>query len=172
MQRTPWTERRFHFGIPPGWMPDILERLEGTIARLREMTKQLTDEEAGSASATDGWSIKEHIGHLSDLEDLHEGRIDDFIARKNPLRAADMNNTKTYEAGHNNYSLNELLERFSAKRMIFVNRLRALDDETQMTQALHPRLQENMRPVDMAFFTAEHDDHHLASIRILLAQHH
>jgi len=25
-----------------------------------------------------------------------------------------------------------------------------------------------MRPVDMAFFTAEHDDHHLASIREIM----
>jgi len=28
--------------------------------------------------------------------------------------------------------------------------------------ALHPRLQQPMRVLDMAFFTAEHDDHHLA----------
>jgi hypothetical protein len=25
-----------------------------------------------------------------------------------------------------------------------------------------------MRPVDMAYFTAEHDDHHLASMRTLI----
>jgi hypothetical protein len=27
---------------------------------------------------------------------------------------------------------------------------------------VHPRLQQPMRVVDMAFFVAEHDDHHLA----------
>ena len=34
--------------------------------------------------------------------------------------------------------------------------------------ALHPRLQKQMRLVDMCYFSAEHDDHHLAMMRALL----
>lgn len=30
MQRTKWTERKFTFDFPEGWLSNILERLRGT----------------------------------------------------------------------------------------------------------------------------------------------
>jgi uncharacterized damage-inducible protein DinB len=167
MERTKGIERKFSFNIPEGWLPNILERLQGTSPRIEEIVTGLTEEQA--EEKTEGkWSIKEHIGHLLDLEELHEGRIDDFVGRKDVLRAADMSNAKTYGASHNSRNLEDLINRFGTRRSEFVKRLRDLDDESQRFRSLHPRLQEMMRPVDMAFFTAEHDDHHLASIRELL----
>jgi hypothetical protein len=167
MERTKWTDRTFSFNIPEGWLPDILERLYGTDLRIRAMTQGLSDDQLSKKHVL-AWSIKEHIGHLTDLEELHEGRIDDFMARKDILRAADMSNKKTYAADHNKKSLEQLLKEFKSKRDVFISRLRELDDDTQRFGSLHPRLKVVMRPVDMAFFTAEHDDHHLASIRELL----
>ena len=167
MQRTKWTERVFTFNIPEGWIYNILERLRGTIPRLQEMSDGL-DENKLSSKDGGKWSIKEHIGHLSDLEDLHIGRLDDFIGRKNPLRAADMANARTEESRHNDRKLEELLLTFNNKRQLLIEKLRALDDVTQSTSSLHPRLKVEVKPVDIAFFTAEHDDHHLASIRELI----
>jgi|SRR6185436_4876576 len=167
MQRAKWTERKFSFDFPAGWLPDILTRLRGTPARLREMTINLPDQDA-SLKPEGKWSIKENIGHLSDLEELHEGRIDDFLSKKETLRAADMSNAKTYAADHNKKSVEQLISEFSEKRKQFVRRLEKLDDETQNFQSVHPRLKVIMRPCDMAFFTAEHDDHHLADIHEIL----
>ncbi len=164
MKRMLWVERKFTFDLPPGWLPNVLERLRGTHARLIRLCAPLTEEEA--EFKPDGkWSIKEHIGHLSDLEALHEGRIDDFIAGKVVLRAADMRNRKTEESNHNAYSRAELIANFAAIRAHFISRLEELDDETQAFESLHPRLNVRMKPVDMAYFTAEHDDHHLATMR-------
>ena len=167
MERTKWTDRKFIFNIPAGWMQNILERLRSTELRLRALVDGLPDDKI-SFKPNGKWSIKEHIGHLSDLEELHEGRIDDFIARKQTLRAADMSNAKTNKAHHNDRPIHELLDEFAFKRIIFISRLESLDDETQEFQSMHPRLQVHMKPVDMAFFTAEHDDHHLASIREII----
>jgi hypothetical protein len=164
MQRTKWVDRKFNLDIPPGWMPNVLERLYGTTGRIIELTFGLSEEQA-SSRAEDKWSIKEHIGHLTDLEELHEGRVDDFIARRELLRAADMNNAKTEKAAHNAATSDQLINDFRNARMRLIRRLQELDDDIQGFQSLHPRLQVMMRPVDMAFFTAEHDDHHLASIR-------
>jgi hypothetical protein len=169
MQRTLWVERKFHFDFPIGLFPVILERLRGTSARLMDMTSSLSEEDA-ERKPGGKWSIKEHIGHLGDLEILHEGRIDDFLARKEILRAADMTNTETNKAHHNQSSLQELIHRFSEKRKTFISRLEKLDDDTQEVKAIHPRLKVMMRPADMAYFTAEHDDHHLTSIRELMAE--
>jgi hypothetical protein len=167
MQRTKWTDRKFNFDIPEGWLPNILERLKGTEIRLLALTAHLSDDII-SYKPNGKWSIKEHIGHLSDLEELHEGRIDDFIAGKEILRAADMSNTKTNQAEHNHKSIQQLIKEFAAKRNVFISRLEKLDDDTQKFQSLHPRLRVMMKPVDMAFFTAEHDDHHLASVREII----
>nr|MDJ0647008.1 hypothetical protein [Flavobacteriaceae bacterium] len=58
----------------------------------------------------------------------------------------------------------QLIDRFDHNRTQFITSLKSLDDETQEFLAMHPRLKVPMRVVDMAFFTAEHDDHHIASI--------
>ncbi|MDB5229063.1 MAG: DinB family protein [Bacteroidota bacterium] len=167
MKRTKWTDRKFTFDFPEGWMPDILERLRGTPPRLYAITKDLSEQQL--QFKPDGkWSIKQHIGHLCDLEELHEGRIDDFIAGKEILRAADMSNAKTNTAGHDQKDISILLTNFVHKRTIFVQRLENLEDNIQLSKAIHPRLNVSMRPVDVAYFTAEHDDHHLADIREIL----
>ncbi len=169
MQRTKWTARKFTFDAPEGWIFNVLERLLGTPARLRELCKGL-DAQQLTAKPADGWSLQEHVGHLLDLEALHEGRVDDFLAKKDVLRAADMSNAATYAADHNAVDLEDLLEKFAAARARLVHRLAELPDEIQVRQALHPRLQTPMRPIDMAIFTAEHDDHHLATMRAIRAK--
>jgi hypothetical protein len=167
MERTKWTDRKFTFDFPEGWIFNILERLSGTPARIRSMIAGLSEEV--TCFQPDGkWSIKEHIGHLNDLEALHEGRLEDFKAGKDILRAADMANIQTNAAHHNERTIDELLEKFTSSRVQFVDHLKNLKDTIQYRQSLHPRLQVMMRPVDMAYFTAEHDDHHLASIRELM----
>ncbi len=45
-------------------------------------------------------------------------------------------------------------------------RLRSLPDRLDRV-ALHPRLQQPVSVVDLGFFVAEHDDHHLATIAAL-----
>ena len=129
MQRTKWIERKFNFDFPEGWIYNILERLRGTPARIKEITHSLT-EESVSLKPEGKWSIKEHIGHLSDLEELHEGRIEDFLMRKEILRAADMNNAKTLQANHNSKTIDQLLNDFIAARKKFVEHLERLNDET------------------------------------------
>jgi hypothetical protein len=163
MIRTKWKERTFTFDFPEGWIFNILERLRGTYPRLVAMTNNLPHERL-ILKPGGKWSIKEHIGHLIDLEDLHEGRVDDFLARNETLRAADMSNVRTESASHNDADLQILLKRFSSRRDQLIKRLEELDDQTQLFSSIHPRLKKSMRPVDMAYFTAEHDDHHLASI--------
>jgi hypothetical protein len=167
MQRTQWLERKFNFDFPGGMIYVVLERLRGSLPQIQAMIAGLSDEQL-SQKHGDKWSIKEQIGHLNDLEELHDGRIDDFLAGKEVLRAADMQNIKTNQANHNNKSISELLNLFETKRLDFISRLEQLSDEVQNRTATHPRLQVIMRPVDMAYFTAEHDDHHITTIREIL----
>ena len=164
MERTKWFERKFDFGgVPLGVFPCVLERLRGTPARLEELARGLS-EDVLTARHGGAWSVKEQVGHLFDLDELHEGRLEDYRERRETLRPADMENRKTYEANHNAAPVQELLASFRAARTRFVALLEAMDEETIALTALHPRLRQPMRVIDMALFVAEHDDHHLAKM--------
>ena len=100
IRQTPWIERKFEFNFPLGLFPVIIERLKGTIPQLETLIKNIPDGKL-SVKAEGKWSAKEVIGHLYDLEELWNGRLDDFLDRKEILRAADMTNAKTTAANHN-----------------------------------------------------------------------
>lgn len=159
-----WFEREFDFNYPLELYPCVVERVRGTPARLEEFARALP-REVLTAKAGDGWTIQEHIGHLYDLDQLHAGRLEDYLRSSKELRPADLTNRQTYEADHNAAPLERLLADFRAARLDFADRLDAFDDELVVRSAIHPRLQKPMRLIDMALFVAEHDDHHLASMR-------
>jgi uncharacterized damage-inducible protein DinB len=167
IQQTPWIERKFEFNFPVGLFPVIVERLRGTLSHIEAMTKNKTEEEL-SQQIHGNWSVKEQIGHLCDLEELGYGRIEDFLNDKQTLRAADMSNAKTQNANHNKDNIGELLQQFSAARNKLIDKVQTMDERTAALTAIHPRLQIPMRLIDLLFFIAEHDDHHLAKIRELL----
>jgi uncharacterized damage-inducible protein DinB len=161
-------EREFDFGLALGVFPSVVERLRGTPARLEELTRGLSPETLTAKNVAGSWSVQEQVGHLIDLDELHEGRLEDYARHHSTLRAADMTNRKTEEAGHNEARLEDLLAAFRAARLSFVRRLEAMSEHEVAASALHPRLRKQMRVIDMAYFVAEHDDHHLASIHEIL----
>ena len=163
----PWVERKFNFDMPVGIFPCILERIIGTPARIEEMVTGLS-EELLRKKINGKWSIKEQVGHLADLDELHDGRLEDFYEGKETLRAADMNNRKTEEGNHNATPLENLLMEFRDKRMQFVSRLKNIEEQQLSITSIHPRLKTAMRLVDMILFIADHDDHHLAKIRWIM----
>ena len=167
ISQTPWIERKFNFDFPVGLFPVIVERLQGTLARLRDVTKGHTDEKL-SRKMDGKWSPKEIIGHLCDLEALWDARITDFLERRDTLTAADMSNTKTHGAKHNDRPVQDLLAEFEKLRSALIHRVQDLAETEASRSALHPRLQTPMRLVDSLFFVAEHDDHELAKLRKLL----
>lgn len=161
--RIKWTDRRFNFDFPAGIYPEMIERVRGTPARLEELVNGLAPETL--TSQADGrWSMQENAGHLLDLESLVSQRVDEYLAGNAALHAADMSNRKTYEASHNEVPINTILNAFRAARGELVARLERLDADLFARSALHPRLNVQMRLVDMLFFQAEHDDYHLARI--------
>jgi len=167
MEQTAWFERKFDFSYRENIFPPILERLDGTIHRLRHKTKGLPSDQL-TAQHDGKWSILEHIGHLSDLEPLWQGRLEDILSGQEFLRPADLENKKTHQAGHNGRELNDLLTEFERLRLETLTALRAISQEDVFRSSKHPRLKSEMRTMDLFLFVAEHDDHHLAAISSIL----
>ena len=163
IDRTEWIKRQFSFELPLSLYPNVVERVRGTPARIEDLTRGLPREVLTRRNG-DKWSIQEHAGHLLDLESLAMRRLDNYEDEAETLVAADMANRKTHEANHNANTIDNILAAFRNERIEFVSRLEAYDEGLLQRVALHPRLNVKIRVIDLAFFVAEHDDHHLARI--------
>jgi hypothetical protein len=115
-----------------------------------------------------GWSPAKEIGHLGDLEPLWLRRVRDLLEGRAELTAADLQNRATHEADHDAWSLPQLVDRFEPARRALVEALRGASPADLERSARHPRLGTPMRIIDLAYFVAEHDDHHIARLRDLL----
>lgn len=162
-----WLDRRFAYEPPAGEYPPILERLRGTPARIADTVRYLP-RHVLTARAGDTWSAQENIGHLVDLEPLWLTRASELLAGAAELSAADMANTRTRGANHNDRAIAAIVAEFTVARGNLLLCLDAASDADVTRAALHPRLKRPMRLVDLAFFVAEHDDHHLAIVTRLL----
>jgi len=169
IERSSWLERGFAFGLPLSMFPNVLERMRGTPARLED---RLADAPAGRLTARAGgaWSILENVGHLLLVEELWDGRLDDFLAGAEELRAAAYDADRVPAARFNQRPAGELLAAFRAARLRHVDRLAALAPSDAGRTALHPRLRRVVNVLDMMVFAAEHDDHHLVRVAQLLGR--
>jgi uncharacterized damage-inducible protein DinB len=167
MKTMPWVERRFPHDLPAALFPPLLERARGGPARVEERVRGLSSEVL-RARVGESWSIQENVGHLLEVEQLWRGRLDDYGAGVETLRAADLENRRTKAANYNERELPEILRGFRESRMNLVARLEALDAAGVERSAQHPRLGQPMRVIDMVLFLAEHDDHHLARMTELI----
>ena len=170
MKKLKWFDKKFQFDFSQDHYGSILQKLRETPDKISRLVLPLP-EDVLTKKNDNSWSIKENIGHLIDLEELHDKRIDDFIAGKEILRSADLNNRKTNEANHNSKKITDLVNELKVAREEFVKRMKHLDEKTLSRSSIHPRLNQPMRPIDMAQFVLEHDEHHIETIKELILEH-
>src|SRR5262245_8388759 len=163
----PWISRQFPFDFPVERIDVFLSRLRGTKVRIANAVRGLPASEL-TRRREGKWSIHDNVGHLHDLEALHLRRLDELERGAATLSAWDVENRATWNAGHNDRPFEAVFGDFAASRVTLLDRLGRLDRTRLAAQAMHPRLQRPMRAVDVAFFTAEHDDHHVTRIEALV----
>lgn len=168
MKRTNWFDRVFPPQTDGGVFPCILERLGGTAARLKEKMSAIDDNPIATASTEKQWSIKKEIGHLIDLEPLWLARTLEILADKKALKVADLYNTKTHQTDHDARHFEDLIQDFKENRQALMTVLEGITDADFQKAAVHPRLGTPMTLMDLAYFVAEHDDHHLAQMSVLM----
>jgi uncharacterized damage-inducible protein DinB len=164
--RPPWAERRFIFGHPPWMLADFIERLRGTVPRLEALVLDVNDADA-YRQVEGKWSIAQNIGHLSDVEELWQERLDDLKQGKQTYAPAVAARFQELAKRHQASPIKEIIRELKDRRSLLVAELAKASPELQQASAFHERLQVPMRLVDCAQFYSEHDDHHLLRIRRL-----
>jgi uncharacterized damage-inducible protein DinB len=165
MKKLEWFERSFTFGAPISMLPFYLERLEGTIARIEQKVAGIAD--AVLSNKLDGkWSVKQNIGHLAEVDEIALKRIDEMQVGVSPMSPAVFEPRQDY----NSQPVSEVIRYFRKNRAANLQKYKNLKEEDLSKSSLHPRLKVNMNAVDLAYFDAEHDDHHLVRINEILTQ--
>jgi hypothetical protein len=159
MKKIEWFERKFTFGLPAGMLPFYIERLQGTASRIEGKIKGIKEENL-SFKLDNKWSIKQNIGHLAEVDEIANRRIGEMLKGISPMSPAVFEPRGDY----NQQSLNEVLGYFRKNRDENIKLYSELTDADLGKSSLHPRLKVQMTPVDLAWFDAEHDDHHLVRI--------
>ena len=168
LDRPSWAERKFSF-VHPAWMlADFIERLRGTAPRLKALVLDLNDDDA-HRQVEGKWSIAQNIGHLSDVEELWQERLDDLKKGNKTYSPAVGARFQELAKRHQASPVNAIIRELKDRRSRLVDALASASPELQQASAFHERLQVSMRLVDCAQFYAEHDDHHLLRIRTLLS---
>jgi len=170
MNSQKWFDKKFQFDLLQNHYGSVLKKLRETPDKIALLVSSV-HQEVLTKRVENRWSIQDNIGHLINLEELHDGRIDDFIAGKEILRPADLNNRKTDEANHNSKNITELISQLKTVRENFVKRMKHLDIQILSSSSKHPRLNQSMRPIDMAQFVLEHDGHHIESIKEIIQKY-
>jgi hypothetical protein len=158
MNEVPWFERNLVFEKPVEMLPYFLERLEGTVARIAQKVKSI-DDSVLSIRFQDKWSIKQNIGHRAEVDEVANKRIDEMVAG-----IATMSPAVFEPQDYNSWPIERVLNFFRENREKNIIKFRSLSTDNLSKASMHPRLKVRMTPVDLAWFDAEHDDHHLVKI--------
>jgi hypothetical protein len=158
----PWFERNLKFGLTKEMLPFYLERLEGTIVRIQAKVKGISDSTL-SEKPNDKWSVKQQIGHLAEVDEIANKRLDEMVAGITPMSPA------VFEPqDYNLWPIGKVLDLFKTNRLKNLKKYQSLSEADLLKPSLHPRLKVMMTPVDLAWFDAEHDDHHLVKMNEIL----
>jgi hypothetical protein len=163
MKKLDWFERRFTFGLPGGMLPFYIERLEGSLARIEKKVAGISDEIL-SIKLDGKWSVKQNIGHLGEVDEIALKRIDEMKQGAPVMSPAVFEPRQDYNAR----SISEVIGYFRKNRLANLSKYAGLSETDLGKTSLHPRLKVPMTPVDLAWFDAEHDDHHLVRITEIL----
>jgi len=165
MKKLVWFDRQFTFGLPVEMLPFLLERLNGTAWRMEAKVKNIPDEIL-SQRWNDKWSVKQNIGHLAEVDAVNSQRIDQILQGVEVMAPA------VFEPrDYNTMPVQDVIAYFREGRLKNIAKYSGLQEKELQASSIHPRLKQRMTPVDLAFFDAEHDDHHLVTINEILAAH-
>ena len=157
-----WFDRKLTFGYPKEMLPFFIERLSGTTLRLQQKVKGI-DEAILSEKLDNKWSIKQNIGHLAEVDGIANQRIDQILAGVAVLAPA-VFEPKDY----NPWPIEKVLRLLESTRSLNLKKYASLQETDLLKSSQHPRLKVPMTPVDLAWFDAEHDDHHLVKINEII----
>jgi hypothetical protein len=98
------------------------------------------------------------------VDEIANKRLDEMVKGISPMSPA------VFEPqDYNPWPIEKVVEFFKTNRLKNLKKYQSLVEGDLIKSSLHPRLNVQMTPVDLAWFDAEHDDHHLVKINEIIS---
>ena len=136
--------------------------------QLKRQLEGLSDAALRFRPASDGWSIVEIVGHMTDVDAVWPGRVRQMLSTDNP-RLQSVDNDVVRQRDYQNKQIGLMLITLAERRAEFVELLRVLRPEQLARPGLHP----TRGPItvgDAPAALADHDRGHREQIAANLAE--
>ena len=164
--RPTWAQRKFSFVYPTWMLADLVERLRGVVPRLGVLLRGM-NEVVAHEQLEGKWSVAQNVGHLSDVEELWQERLEELRQERKTYTPAVGARFQELANRHQQRPIEAIVAELEERRSRLVDALIHVPPGLREAFVFHERLQVPMRLVDCAQFYAEHDDHHLLRIRTM-----
>lgn len=148
---------------------DVLVMLASNAENLSRLVEDLSEEALTKAPANSDWSLREHIAHFADAQDMLDTRIELMLVHDNP----DLTALAVYEfatdAERHPASAREILATFREKRNKCVARMQSLPLKDFWRTGNHPEFGQ-LTIIRQAAYIAFHEQAHLPEIEALRKQ--
>jgi len=141
---------------------DLFVALSVQFDDIRSAVGKLSDTQAGFKPGPDEWSIKEVIGHLSDVERVFSYRLL-RISRNDSAPISGMEQDDyVREAGFDNYSIEDLINEFAHLRRANIIAINNMPEEYADRRGIASGFPVSARA--LIYMLVGHVEHHMASL--------
>jgi len=148
---------------------EVLAMLTRNAEDLSHLVEGLSEEAASRAPAGSDWSIRDHVAHFSDTQDMLDTRMELMLTEDNPELTAIPVFEFATDAERHPASARALLAAFRAKRARCVARLEALPLKDLWRTGRHPEFGQ-LTILRQAAYLACHEQTHLPEVEALRKQ--
>jgi rubrerythrin len=146
---------------------EILQLLAQAADDLSNLVEGLDEERAAGAPRGSDWSIRDHVAHLSYVQDLLDARVDVMLEYENPVLAATPASELPTSGGPGTPTFGDVLGVFLEKRRRSLDRLKGLPLRDLWRTGRHPEFGQ-ITVLRQAAYVADHEQTHLQEIESLL----
>ena len=145
---------------------EIINLLEQSVKAVQQLTAALSEEKMNLKPAPDEWSIRDHMAHFYDTQEMLDNRIHLMLNHVDPdLTAYAVYELATEKERHPE-TAREIVELFSQKRLSCVRRLREIPLNDLYRTGRHPSFGQ-LTIIRQAAYMANHEQDHLPEIEAL-----
>jgi len=142
---------------------DIVKALALQAKQTEEYLRRLSESDGEKRYAPDKWSVKEVIGHISDIERVFQARALHFSRQTSgPLPGIEQDDWMKV-VNFNCRKMHDLIDELAAVRQSTLHLFKHLDDKAWMRKGIASEREITVRA--LAYITLGHERHHLGILK-------
>ncbi|NCF69643.1 MAG: hypothetical protein GWP61_27150 [Chloroflexi bacterium] len=148
----------------------VLDMLEESVDTVKELTSNLSEESMNEKPSDSEWSIREHMAHFFDANEMMENRIELMLQHDDPdFTVYSVPQLATVETERRPKTAIGIIDVYSRRRLAIVEKLRSLSLNDLFRTGFHPSFGQ-LTVLRQAAYIANHEQDHMPEIEALCNQ--